>query len=257
MSTIEASGQHRRTGPFPWASVIWSLTAAGLLLSSAVLQHIAAIQRWVVFNGSRGPTELSVEDHLFDYNFPTDAWVPVGTAAQVYGTGTLIQALGVLAMAFGVLALPGAASRRRVVFAIMEIVIALLVAAWLGLNGAHALVSGIIGTPSPLQHWWALDWIGVAGLVALGVLWWRRSWAAMIACAFLLGSSLMGYYFVASLMITPLITGYISHDTTPWTETVVATWTALAGVAMLLAAWAATRGGVRPDCPAQTASVLQ
>lgn len=150
----------------------------------------------------------------------------------------MVQALGVLAMALAVLMLPGKTGRRSGVAAVLEIVLALLVAAWFGVNGAHALVSGIIGTPSPLQHLWALELVGFAGLIALGVIWWRRSWAAMIACAFLLGSSMVGS-LIAGYLIAPTITGYISHDTTPWTETVVAVWTALAGVAMLLAAWAA------------------
>lgn len=239
MSTIEAFGQHK-PARFPSASFILSIAAAGLFLGSAALQVVASLQRWVMFRGSRGSGELSVEDHLFDYAFPTGTWENIGTTAQLFGAGTLMQALGILAMVFGVLALPRAAGRRSVVAVVAKIVLAVLVAAWCGLTGAHALLSGVTGVPSPLQHLWALDMVGFAGLVALGVLLGRRSWAAMAACVFLIGSTWVGY-FVAAYLMAPTLAGYTSHDTTPWTETIVAASTVVAGIAMLFFAWATAR----------------
>lgn len=57
----------------------------------------------------------------------------------------------------------------------------------------------------------------------------------MMACLFLIGSTWLGY-FIATYQIAPIFAGYMSHDTAPWTETVVAVWTATAAVAMIFAA---------------------
>ena len=64
---------------------------------------------------------------------------------------------------------------------------------------------------------------------------WRKPRSAMITCVFLLGSTALGYV-LAAFLIAPIVAGEASHDTTPWTETVVAASTAAAGVAMILAA---------------------
>jgi hypothetical protein len=63
----------------------------------------------------------------------------------------------------------------------------------------------------------------------------------MTACVFLIGSTALGGMLAASL-IAPLIANGGSHDTTPWTESVVAASTAAAGLAMIFAAGAAVRG---------------
>jgi hypothetical protein len=78
-------------------------------------------------------------------------------------------------------------------------------------------------------------------VIVLLVLWRRRSWAATAACAFLIGSTGLGW-FLASYLVAPLITGG-SHDTAPWSETVVAASTAAAGIAMILAAATRLAGG--------------
>jgi hypothetical protein len=232
-------------------SIACLLAAAGLFLVSAALQLAASLQRWVVFSGSRAPNEISVEDHRFDYYFAWDPWEHIGTTGQFFGTGILVQVLGLLAMAVGVLTQPVAAARRvtAAALAAVESVLALLVAATFGVIGTHALVSGLNGTPSPLQGssalFWALMLVGSAGLVSLGLLWRARLRAAMAACAFLFGSTVMGY-FMATYVIAPIIGG-TSHDTAPWTETVVAASTGLAGVAMLFAVRAlAGRGPAVP-----------
>lgn len=257
MSDFDVSEQPGQSVRFQRAAIIFSLTAAGLFLGSAVLQFVASLQRWVVFRSSLGPDGIMAEDHLYDYFFPfesmdpvgtIDAWEPVGTAAQLFGTGLLIQALGILAMAIGVVALPGAASRHsaiRVITAVCEVMLATVVAAAFGIYGAHALISGLAGAPSPLQPWVAIGWLGFAGLGALGALWLSRSREAALACVFLIGSSLAGY-LIATYLIAPVVAGYTSHDTTPWTETVVAASTAAAAVAMLLVVRRTARKGVRP-----------
>ncbi|WP_113718938.1 hypothetical protein [Arthrobacter dokdonensis] len=251
MSAINEFVPSRRSVRIHRASIISLLAAASLFLVSAVLQLVASLQRWVAFSGSRAPEDLSVEDHVFDYYFPWEDWEPIGTTAQFFGTGILVQSLGIVAMAVGVLVRPGAAALRVTALAltIIESVLVLLVAATFGVVGAHALVSGVTGAASPLQHseslFRVLTLVGFAGLIALAALWQRRLRAAMAACLFLIGSSLVGYV-IATYMIAPVFAGGTSHDTTPGTETVVAASTAAAGIAMLFAVRAVARRRAGP-----------
>lgn len=214
--------------------------AAGLLLSSAVLQFLASLQRWVGFRGSLAPEDLSAEDHLFDYDYPGEPWESIGTAAQLFGMGTLLQAIAVLAMALSVLFLSGGAGPRSDLISVVEVLLAIMLAASFGLYGAHALISGITDAPSLLQSAWGLGLLGFPALIALAVLWRRKSPAATITCIALIGSTIGGY-ILAAFFVAPIFAGYVSHDTTPWTESVIAVSTAVAGSAMLFAAGTAAR----------------
>ncbi|PJJ62428.1 hypothetical protein [Compostimonas suwonensis] len=232
MAALDSADPRVRMVRSPRASVIWSLAAAGLLLGSAALQLVASLERWVVLGGSWTRDDISVEDHLFDYSYPADPWENLATTAQFFGAGVLLLAPGILAMA--------RAARRG---GILERVLAVAVAASFGLTGAHALVSGLTGAPSPAQSLpvqGILSLIGFVGLIILAVYWLRTSPASSIACLFLLGATLPGY-LVATFEIAPMIAGYQSYDTTPWTETIVAASTAAAGLAMIIAAGVTTR----------------
>ena len=238
MTATEVPDLRAQTRRVPWLSVIGSLAAAVLFLVASALQLSASFQRWVVFRGSRTGDDRSAEDHLYDYSYPYDPWEPIGTAAQVYGVGLLLTAVGVLILPLGVAAMRQPRTRFGVVLAIVEIVLAVLVAGALGIDGAHALISGLTGTPSPLQHTGAVGWIALLGLIGLGVTW-HSSRAAIATCAFLIGSTWLGY-LLAAFFIAPLFAGG-SHDTTPWTETVIAATTAAAGIAMIVGAWGVVR----------------
>ena len=213
-------------------------------MCSAALQLAASLQRWVVFRASLAPVEVSAEDHLYDYFFPADPWESIETAAQLFGWGTLVQALGVAAMATGVVLLPRRASglgsggpnhaKAATLALVGELLPAVLIAAWFGAVGWHALASGAAGTPSPLQNAGTIGWLAVVALCILGARWMSMLAPASAACFFLLGSTWPGIV-VAMYMIAPLFGGQ-SHDTSPWTETVMAATTAAAGVSMLLAA---------------------
>ena len=211
------------------ASVPWCLAAAGLILGSAALQLVASLQRWVTAYESWTRTDRLVEDNLFDYSYPADPWENVGTAAQQFGAGYLLLSLGMLALLRA--APPSQTVRMRV--------LALVVACSLALDGGHALVTGLINTPTPVQHVLVLQWLlslaGFLSLIVLGALWWRTSRAVALAYAFLLGTTVPGY-LCSMYLLAPLVTGYQSFDTTPWTETIVAGSTAAAGVTVLVAA---------------------
>lgn len=241
MSAIEVPGSRTRTRRLVWVTVAASLVAGVLFLGSAGLQLAASIQRWVVFSASRTANDISVEDHRFDYFFPWDPWEPIGTAAELYGTGTVIMAVGLLVMPLGVSTRVRPATDREgvVLRAVSETVLAAVVAGALAIHGAHAVSSGIHGAPSGLQIFLAVGWVAVAGLITLSVLWRRISRPAAVACLFLIGNTLLGY-LVATYGIAPLFTGG-SHDTAAWSETVVAVSVGGAGIAMIIAAATAVR----------------
>ncbi|MGB9034171.1 MAG: hypothetical protein WCC45_06615, partial [Paeniglutamicibacter sp.] len=62
MSATSKTGQSELAVRLPRASVFGFLVAAVLFMASAVLQHLASIQRWVVLRGQRPGNELTVED---------------------------------------------------------------------------------------------------------------------------------------------------------------------------------------------------
>lgn len=217
------------------ASVRWALIAAAALGASTALQVQASWQRWVTARGSWTQGDRSIEDHLYDYMIPADPWVSIGSAAQVYGIGMLLLAAGILAMTRTLI--PRASGVFRFTSAV--------VAAVFGLNGAHALVSGLIGAPTPLQSLFpqmALALIPVIGLAVLAARAFPRSPLVAIAYVCLLGSTALGL-IVSTFLIAPTVIGYQSHDTTPWSEAFVAASTALAGAAVLASAVASARPG--------------
>ncbi len=202
------------------------------MLGSAALQMTASLQRWVWFRDDRSPRDPSAEDHLYDYAYPADPWVPIGNAAELYGLGYLLLALAVLAAAAAVAVHTG----------IVAGLLAAIVAGSFALDGVHAVLSGVSGVPSPVQDWISLQWsisaIGCLCLIGLAILWARVSRAAAVSSLLLLGNTVPGY-LIATFATAPAIAGYQSHDTTPWTETVVAISAAAAGITMLAAAWSA------------------
>ncbi|KFF58459.1 hypothetical protein JF66_18420 [Cryobacterium sp. MLB-32] len=198
-----------------------------LFLGSAALQLIASLQRWVIVSAEWTRTDRLIEDHRFDYSYPADPWENVGTAAQLFGLGVILLAFGVVALARACRRLPDRGTT----------VVTVVVALAFGITGLHAVVSGLAGIPSPAQYLSVqliLSIVQIIGLLFLGLRWLTVSWGAAIACVFLLGSTLPGY-LAATFLIAPAIAGYQSYDTTPWTETIVAATTALAGLWLLVA----------------------
>ena len=197
--------------------------SAALLLVSAALQFIASLERWVTITESWTRTDHLVEDHRFDYLYPSDPWEPLGSTAHLAGAGFPLMGLAVLVMVVGTA---------------VDRVLAIAVALSFAIPGIHALVSGLIGVPTPAQHVVAwLTLVSFIGLVVLAVRTIRTSWVTSLAFVLLSAITITGYIVVA-FVITPTITNFQSFDTTPWTETIVAAFIALAGLAMLAAAGA-------------------
>jgi hypothetical protein len=230
MTTVDINHQRTKIVRSRQVSASWSLGAAGLLLAAAVLQLAASLERWVAITNSWARTDHLVEDHRFDYLYPSDPWENLGTTAQLSGAGFLLLALAVLVMCRGAVRHP-----RRI-----DRAIAAVVAGLFALDGLHGIISGATGTPTPVKY--VVDLLALVsfiGLVVLAVRWFRSSWPSALACVLLMAITLPGYIVVA-FVIAPGITNYQSFDTTPWTETIVAAFVALAAVAMLDAASAAT-----------------
>jgi hypothetical protein len=200
-----------------------------LLLASAALQIQASLQRWVVARAGRPAGDVSIEDHRYDYGMPSGSWEPIGTAAQVHGAGLILLAAGVAAFGW---VLPRG-RRRLKASSIVAIAVPSLL---LGINGVIAgltgQVTGIGDVTAFLSLVNLLGFVGLAALVSDATTTRRaEAWVG----AFLFGSSPVGY-FIATFVIAPILHGDTSYATTPWTETVIGTTTAAAGLAALLAA---------------------
>jgi len=204
--------------------------AGGLVLLSAALQALASLERWVTGVRDWTRTDHLIEDHRFDYLYPADPWEPIGAAAEVSGLGLILLGVGV-----GLLAHAGTAGRPRT-----APWVAPLAAIPFVLLGVHAVASGLIGAPSFLA--WLVEWgflplmiVSVGGLVWLVLLALRRTPLWSLAALLLIGVTPLGY-LVSAFGIAPYVAGYQSYDTTPWTETILAAWTAAAGLFITLGA---------------------
>ncbi|MBZ4487527.1 hypothetical protein LQ938_01740 [Microbacterium sp. cx-55] len=215
-------------------SSVSSLAAAGLFVFSGALQFVASWERWVTARAGRPPGDVTLEDHLYDYFWPADPWVNVGAAAQLLGLGMVVLAVGVIVLAVSVRAGTVRAGTLWTTVAVVAVAVPT------ALTGIHALVSGGIGAPSALQHGPFLTittLLPFAGLIVLSIRWMRRSPAAALACLPLLATTMPGYLF-ALFAAAPLIVGYQSHDTTPWSETIIAVCTGLAALPLVAGAGA-------------------
>lgn len=230
MAIVDITHHRTRVVRSRQVSATWSLRAAGLLLAVAVLQLAASLERWVALSASWTRTDHLIEDHRFDYLYPSDPWESLGTTAQFSGAAFFLLALAILAMARGAVRHPRASDR----------VIASVVAGTFAVDGLHGVLSGVTGSPTIVQYVVdPLSLVSFIGLVVLAVRWFRSSWPAAIASVLITAITLPGY-IVVTFVIAPGITNYQSFDTTPWSETIVAAFVALAALAMLIAASVAT-----------------
>ncbi|ALJ20178.1 hypothetical protein [Microbacterium sp. No. 7] len=199
------------------------------LAVSAVAQFAASMQRWVTAWDTWELAGAWVEDHRFDYFLPADPWEPIGNAAELFGLGHLLIAVA-LVLISGI----ATRSRRR-----LGLVAALAAATPFVLMGVHCVWSGMTGAVSPLAavlDGWGVMLPGLLGLIGFVVLIvaLARDDAAWIPAVALLVPTTVWGYLVATFAIAPMFAER-SYDTTRWTETVLAVWTALAAIAALAA----------------------
>lgn len=226
------------------ASRTLGLGVTALLFVSSLLQGVAAVQRWLFFDHATIGRDRTIEDHLFDYAFPADPWVSVGSAAILFGIGYVLVAAAVACIG------GAAAATHRITVVVWTVTF--VAAGPLVLTGVHALVSGILGSPSPLQYVVGtsgallLGLLQAVGLTLLAVFVARRSLAWAVGVVVLIGTTVFGH-FLAVFTIGPWIVGYQSYDTTPWSEAVVAGFTAIAAIAVLTGSFRLPNARVAPS----------
>jgi len=214
-------------------SIVCASLAALLFFASALLQLRASHSRWVTFAGTLGPTDFSIESHEYDYYLPGEGYLPIPDTGVPMGTGLLLQSAGMVLLLLCLLSSssPGGRISRNI-----QLTLGLLASASCALIGYDALRTELDGEPPGLTTSVVSQVIILLGFVALGALcamclrWFP---AVGIACFCLLGTTVLGF-LVIYLFVAPMFTGYVSHDTTPGTETIMALTTAVAGLFMLI-----------------------
>lgn len=218
--------------------------ASLLLLASAALFVTAAAQRWwPACRRGLFDTDacLRLQDHRFDYLVLSEPWTPVGQAAQLAGVAMLL-----LAGAGAVLPFVLAHGTLR-----LQVPTALAAAAAPAIQGVHAWTSGAAGQvqPSPASAAATTVW---ALAVPVALLAWavryrasddgphRRRWALALAVALTASTP------VPLVLLGPLVVGYASHDTAPWSDAVIALPLAVAAVLVWKVGPSATRGARTP-----------
>lgn len=205
-----------------------STGAISLLLAGAgALQVAASAQRWWPACGA-GDFDtaacLRVQSHTYDVLLPSDPWLPLGHAAVLAGLSLLL--VGAAVTALPLLLRPW--RRAAHVWALCAV---------LGLSqllaGVSTLAAGVLGRPS--VDWWApfvvFVWLGwpvaltVTSILMVGHV--RRPGSGWLLLIVLLTASTP----LSQAFLAPAATGYLSHDTTPWSE-------AWGGGCLLLAALA-------------------
>jgi hypothetical protein len=213
-----------------------STGALSLLLAGAgTLQVAASAQRWwpaCRFGDFETAACLRLQSHTYDFVVPSAPWVPVGHASVLAGLSLLLLGLGVTGLPL--LLRPG---RRPA--------LAWLLCAVLGLSqllaGVSTVASGLLGRPvgEPGTPFVAFVWLGwpvaltLTSILMVGRV--RRPAAGWLLLIVLLTASTP----LAELFMAPIVTGYVSYDTTPWSEG----W---GGACLLLASLAVWPAAYRP-----------
>ena len=219
-----------------WIERRWPRALVSLLLAVSGLLAIAgARERWwpVCRPGDfDSPGCLTLQDDRYDHTALPEPWVPVGHAAEIAGASYAVLAVVVALLPWLLMR-----TRPRVAAATGLVLggTALPVAAALWLSGrAGEVVDVPLVSASALT--WALLWPVAAGISVVATLRTHGGGARVLLAALLCLCSPLGQV-VVGLLVAPTLLGYVSHDTTPWTEAVTGGLLLLAA----LAAWPATR----------------
>lgn len=222
--------------------LVRAVVAASIALAGA-LWVAAAAQRWwpaCKLGDFDAVGCLKLQDHLYDYVAPTAPWVPVGSAAQLAGVAMALLALGVTLLPW--LWLP---SRPLVCLAVAVPALAVLLiggSTWNAGLTHEALAVGVVPT--------ILVWsLGLPIALAMAAAASRDDhtaqrttrWRVVITVLIAMATPL------AEVIFAPILVGYMSHDSTPWTGAVTGVLLVTAGFAV----WPATSAPRRPSA-AQT-----
>lgn len=205
------------------------------LATSGLLAVAGARERWwpACPRGDYDtPRCLALQDDRYDYTAMREPWVPLGNAAELAGVS-----YAALALAVGLLPWLLLRSRTRLAWATSAVLggtlIPLAAAQWASGRAGEVVASPLL---VPVGLSWALLW----PLVVLAVLCLPsrpgdptalQQGARVLLATLLCLSSPFGQFLAAPVMV-----GYVSHDTAPWTEAT----TGLLLIAASLAAWPAT-----------------
>jgi hypothetical protein len=212
-------------------TVVLRVVAVLLLATSAVLGWQAAWSRWsVCFVGGQPPVDglpedgaggcVALQDHLYDYSFPSEPWVPIADAAQREGVSLL--ALGIAAVLVSL-----TVGGRWFIWVLAMAAGAAVGTMWM-VAGVSSLLSGRAGEPvtvDPQILRASVIWLGPWITACLAGLAWQRANASSSMRQWKPGTAadgrLLAVFWVAMTAAQPLPEFFItlmfwnSHDSSP------------------------------------------
>ena len=231
-------------------------TASILLLSAAAVYVAAAAQRWWP-SCRRGSFDtvacLRLQDHEFDYLFVSEPWTPVGQAAQYAGVALLLLAAAAAVLPFVLVRRPLRLQVPAALIGAAAFVVAGVDAWTAGVTGQVQPASGAVAVasvvwvvllPAGLAVWSLIDLTREPGPGVRGTRWRGALTAALVAAT-----------PVPQVVLGPMTVGYVSHDTSPWSDAAMAV--PLAVAAVLVWKVAPRAGTPRPRTDAALATVPQ
>jgi hypothetical protein len=211
---------------------------SALISLAGALSVAAAAQRWWPAC-KRGDFDavacIKAQDHLYDYVAPTAPWVPVGDAALLAGVAMTLLAIGVTLLPW--LWLP-----RRPLVCLAVAVPALAVLLVGGLTWSAGLsheIPAVEIVPAILAWSFGLPLVLAAAAATSRddhTAQWTTRWRVVVSVLIAMATPL------GEVMFAPILFGYLSHDSTPWTGAVTGALLVTAGCAV----WPATSGPRRP-----------
>jgi hypothetical protein len=220
------------------ANRLLRIVVAVALAGAAALTYAAAWQRWwpaCPRGGFDSEACLRLQSHEYDFQLPSDPWVSVGQAAELYG-GALI-ALAVAAALLPTVLRPDRPRKGGGWWRLFATLVAVVPAASLALLGVYTLRSGQAG-----------ELVSMPGVAFVFVVWclaWPACLTALAAAApgvrperALPVAVLLGFAtpIPTALLFGPVFAGYVSYDSAPWTEAASAPFLLAAAMAVLFVA---------------------
>jgi hypothetical protein len=212
--------------------VPWRVVAGpGCLMASGLLAVAAAAQRWwpACLPGDLDSAAcLTMQDSAHDFMVPNQGWTPDAGAAELYGVGLLLLAVACVVLP-GLLVGSDPGAQLTVASWVVALGIAVVGSAT-ALSGLRGQVVTVPGHEAAAVLWvLGPPVLAVLGLVSGRLTSARFGWRMGVVAALLVGNP------AAQFLFAPAVLGYVSHDTTPWTEAVGGAGLAVGGALLLVA----------------------